>query len=70
MDNIAAQEHELLAYATETVSAIPGVRLIGTAKEKAGVLSFVLEVSIRTTSGPSSTRKELLSAPGITAPSL
>ena len=30
-------------YATEAVSAIPGVRLIGTAKEKAGVLSFVIE---------------------------
>jgi cysteine desulfurase/selenocysteine lyase len=43
MDNIAAHEHELLAYATETVSAIPGIRLIGTAKEKAGVLSFLLD---------------------------
>jgi cysteine desulfurase / selenocysteine lyase len=43
MDNVAAYEHELLAYATEVVSAIPGVRLIGTAKEKAGVLSFVIE---------------------------
>ena len=41
MDNIAAHEHELLAYATEAVSAIPGIRLIGTAKEKAGVLSFL-----------------------------
>src|ERR1700722_4462659 len=43
MDNVAAYEHELLAYATEVVSAIPGVRLIGTAKQKAGVLSFVIE---------------------------
>ena len=43
IENIAAHEHDLLAYATETVSAIPGVRLIGTAKEKAGVLSFVIE---------------------------
>ena len=43
MENIAAHEHELLDYATEVVSAIPGVRLIGTAKEKAGVLSFVME---------------------------
>jgi cysteine desulfurase / selenocysteine lyase len=41
--NIGAHEHDLLAYATETVSAIPGVRLIGTAKEKAGVLSFVID---------------------------
>ena len=43
MSNVAAHEHELLDYATETVAAIPGVRLIGTALEKAGVLSFVLE---------------------------
>jgi len=43
MENIARHEHELLAYATEKVSAIPGVRLIGTAKEKAGVLSFVMD---------------------------
>jgi cysteine desulfurase / selenocysteine lyase len=43
MNNIAAHEHELLRYATETLCAIPGVRLIGTAKEKAGVLSFVIE---------------------------
>jgi cysteine desulfurase/selenocysteine lyase len=43
MENIAAYEHELLTYATDVVSAIPGVRLIGTAKEKAGVLSFVME---------------------------
>jgi len=43
MDNIARYEHELLSYATEKVSAIPGVRLIGTAKEKAGVLSFVMD---------------------------
>ena len=43
MHNIAAHEHELLAYATETVSAVPGIHLIGTAKEKAGVLSFLLD---------------------------
>jgi cysteine desulfurase / selenocysteine lyase len=43
MENIARHEHELLSYATEQVSAIPGVRLVGTAKEKAGVLSFVME---------------------------
>jgi len=42
IENIAAHEHELLEYATEKVSAIPGVRIIGTAKEKAGVLSFVM----------------------------
>lgn len=43
IDAIAAWEHELLAYATEKVSAIPGVTIIGTAREKAGVLSFVME---------------------------
>jgi cysteine desulfurase/selenocysteine lyase len=42
-DAIAAHEHKLLAYATERVSAIPGVRIIGTAKEKAGVLSFIVD---------------------------
>jgi cysteine desulfurase/selenocysteine lyase len=39
-DAIAAHEHALLVYATELVGSIPGVRLIGTAKEKASVLSF------------------------------
>jgi cysteine desulfurase/selenocysteine lyase len=43
MDNIAAYEHELLAYGTEKLSAIPGVRLIGTAENKASVLSFVMD---------------------------
>jgi cysteine desulfurase/selenocysteine lyase len=41
--NIGAHEHDLLVYATDAVSAIPGVRVIGTAKEKAGVVSFVIE---------------------------
>ena len=39
----AKYEHELLEYATEKLSAIEGVRIIGTAKEKASVLSFTLE---------------------------
>lgn len=43
LDKIAAWEEELLSYATAKVSAIEGVRLIGTAREKAGVLGFVLE---------------------------
>jgi cysteine desulfurase/selenocysteine lyase len=43
LENIAEYEHELLTYATEQVSAIPGVHLVGTAREKAGVLSFVME---------------------------
>ncbi|MSQ97029.1 MAG: SufS family cysteine desulfurase [Gemmataceae bacterium] len=41
-DMIAAHEHKLLEYATERVAAIPGVRIIGTAKEKASVLSFIV----------------------------
>jgi cysteine desulfurase/selenocysteine lyase len=40
---IAAHEQDLLAYATEQVSAIQGMKIIGTAREKAGVLSFVLD---------------------------
>jgi cysteine desulfurase/selenocysteine lyase len=43
MDNIAKYEHELLVYATDKLSAITGVGLIGTAKERAGVISFVIE---------------------------
>ncbi|HSK70577.1 MAG TPA: cysteine desulfurase [Pyrinomonadaceae bacterium] len=39
----ARYEHELLEYATEKLSAIEGVRLIGTAREKASVLSFTIE---------------------------
>jgi cysteine desulfurase / selenocysteine lyase len=40
---IAAHEHDLLAYGTEALAAVPGLRLVGTAPEKAGVLSFVVE---------------------------
>jgi cysteine desulfurase / selenocysteine lyase len=40
---IAAYEHELLKYATDRVSALPGVRLIGTARERTGVVSFVMD---------------------------
>jgi cysteine desulfurase/selenocysteine lyase len=43
MERIAAYEHDLLEYATERVKGIPGLRIIGTAREKAGVLSFVME---------------------------
>lgn len=42
LDRIAAWEHDLLRYATERISAIEGIRIIGTAREKAGVLGFVL----------------------------
>ncbi len=40
---IGAHEHELLLYGTELLSAIPGLRIVGTAKDKAGVISFVLD---------------------------
>src|ERR1700683_1237267 len=43
MANIARYEHDLLEYATESLQNIPGLHIIGTAKEKAGVLSFVLD---------------------------
>lgn len=43
MENISRHEHELLVYATQELLKIPGLCIIGTAKEKAGVLSFVLE---------------------------
>ena len=43
LDGIMAYEKELLAYGTAALSQVPGLRLIGTAKEKAGVLSFVLD---------------------------
>ena len=42
INNIAIAEHQLIEYATEQISAIDGVRLIGTAKEKASVLSFLV----------------------------
>jgi cysteine desulfurase / selenocysteine lyase len=42
-EQAAAHEHELLRYATEKLSAIEGVRIIGTARDKASVLSFVID---------------------------
>jgi cysteine desulfurase/selenocysteine lyase len=43
IDNIAAHEHDLLTYATEALSAISDIRLIGTAAQKAAVISFLIE---------------------------
>ncbi len=43
LDQIAAHEHELLEYGTRLLSDLRGLRLVGTARQKAGVLSFVLE---------------------------
>ncbi len=43
MERIAAAEHELLVYANERLATIPGLRFIGTAPEKAAVVSFTLD---------------------------
>ena len=43
MDRIRDYEHELLQYATRAAAQVPGLRLIGTAAEKAGILSFVMD---------------------------
>ncbi len=42
LDTIAAHEHDLLSYATERTAEIPEMRIIGTAREKSGILSFEL----------------------------
>jgi len=42
LDRIAAHEHDLLAYASERMGALAGVRLVGTARAKAAVLSFLV----------------------------
>lgn len=43
LEAIAAYEHELLEQATARLSAIPGVRIIGTARRKAAIVSFVVD---------------------------
>jgi cysteine desulfurase / selenocysteine lyase len=43
LENVARHEHDLLAYGTQELRRIPGLRLIGTAREKAGVMSFVID---------------------------
>ena len=43
LDRIAAHEHDLLVYATDRLTHIPGLRILGTAKAKASVISFVVE---------------------------
>ncbi len=47
LETISRYEHELLVYATERLARVPGLTMIGTAAEKAGVLSFVID-GIRT----------------------
>jgi len=43
LDNVAAYERELLAHATEALARIPSVRFIGTARERSGAVSFVMD---------------------------
>jgi cysteine desulfurase/selenocysteine lyase len=43
VDNIAAYEHHLLEVATEKFEALDGIRIVGTAQNKASVLSFMIE---------------------------
>ena len=43
LENINRHEHELLRYATAGLATVPGLRIIGTAREKAGVISFVID---------------------------
>jgi cysteine desulfurase/selenocysteine lyase len=43
LENVAAHESELLSYATDALSSVPGVRIVGRARQKAGVLSFVVD---------------------------
>jgi cysteine desulfurase/selenocysteine lyase len=43
LENVERHEHELLVYGTERLCQIPGLTIIGTAPEKAGVLSFVID---------------------------
>jgi cysteine desulfurase/selenocysteine lyase len=40
---VSRHEHELLEYGTRSLKRVPGLRIIGTAPEKAGVLSFVID---------------------------
>jgi cysteine desulfurase/selenocysteine lyase len=43
LPGVARHEQELLAYATEALSSVPGLRLVGTARRKASILSFVMD---------------------------
>ncbi len=43
IDAIAAHEDDVVAYATEKVADIPGIRIIGTALEKSGIISFLMD---------------------------
>ncbi|NGX44996.1 MAG: Cysteine desulfurase [Chlamydiae bacterium] len=43
LEHIAAWEEDLLTYATEQLSAVPGLKIIGTAQKKSAIISFILE---------------------------
>jgi cysteine desulfurase/selenocysteine lyase len=43
MDKIAAHEHELLVYASDQIQQISGVEILGTATEKASIISFLMD---------------------------
>lgn len=43
LDRIAAWEHELLEYATAKLAAVPGLTIVGTARDKASLVSFVID---------------------------
>jgi cysteine desulfurase/selenocysteine lyase len=45
LDRVEAYERELLAYGTERLSRIPGLRLTGTARDKSGILAFVMDAA-------------------------
>ena len=45
MDALAAHEQDLLNYGTEVLSKVPGLRIVGTAGHKIGVLSFVMDAA-------------------------
>ncbi len=67
IEKIAAHEHDLLDYATEQVSAIPGVRLSAPRKKRPACSRSRSKAFIRTISARSSTRKASPSAPATTA---
>ena len=69
LDRVARHEHELLAYGTEALSEIDGLRLTGTARARPASCRSCSTASIRTTSARSSTAKASPSAPAITAAS-
>jgi selenocysteine lyase/cysteine desulfurase len=69
IENVTRYEQDLLAHATAGLATVPGLRLLGTAREKAGVLSFVLD-GIRTEEvGKALDEEGIAVRAGTTAPS-